>query len=561
MILSGNNMYISKISGISATSSLSDIDNGHDRVLPAMRKRKPLKGLISRIPHIVFIASIATVSLSSMTACSSESGVNVPDSEDPRLCLRLVMPQSTRAGDKTETALEAENAVNDITVFFFNDSNGIDGTPSTPFISTVYIDRGFSYNGNIFTVDVPMPDNYVYQAGDRIAVTVNMGDLSDLSTLGDLQTHVPEATWNATASGSPSGCTGFTMASAYRDDGLLYMVSSYDGSTNSKTYTASVTVERTAARIDLGYNAEQEKDGYIEYQSTSKKDGQINGQVYLYGLSPVNSMQCPSYTLKRVSNGLSDDYSCFGQWHYGGFPEDESGLVASYVIEPHTSSKTVSATVPSEWYGSTSAAILSGSGWDDDLNIGTLLSDEKIRFTSDGYQAVVVAYTNENTQHHTCHNKNWLTGLLLRAVYVPAKVYDYAGGLLSQNTGYRAHDTFWSYRITDSGTPDDQRVLYFSSREDALRYSSDHSSDGAVISEYPSGRCFYHLWIRHIVEDGTVTADSPMKYGIVRNHTYRVVFSFHRAGDPTPEINNPQNADAAIYVRPWNIFRHEQIII
>lgn len=52
-----------------------------------------------------------------------------------------------------------------------------------------------------------------------------------------------------------------------------------------------------------------------------------------------------------------------------------------------------------------------------------------------------------------------------------------------------------------------------------------------------------------------------MEYGIVRNHVYRVRFNFHGAGTPTPDIEGPENAEAAIYVRPWNVFRHEQIIL
>ena len=494
-----------------------------------------------------------------ITGCSSTDGLVPPEENSgDYLRLSLVMSEASRAeSHPDETALDAENGVSDITVFFFNGAAGVNSAAITPFFKAIYVDKGFIRTANSIKVDVPIGEEYEFLDGDRIAVAVNMGDLSGFASLGDLQQHIPAAAWQSLSQGSPSGCSRFTMASAYDTDGAIYRQPDIDG---KKRYTASASVERTCARIDLGYDAAQEKAAYIEYSSTAKGNGIAeNGRVHLYGLSPVNAMQQPSYALKRVSNGLSDDYSCFDTWHYTGTLPKDGARPAAYVIEPHTAAKTARAAVAADWYGGTAASTLSKSAWDSGLNIATLLRDDKIKFAADGGRAVVVSYTNENTQHYSAHSEKWLTGLLLRAVFVPKTVY--SDGSATTPAAYTAGQTFYRYRPTDSSTSEDERVLYFASADAASAYSAAHPADGAEITEYAQGRCFYHMWLRHTVEERDPAIVFPMEYGIVRNHVYRVRFNFHGAGTPTPDIEGPENAEAAIYVRPWNVFRHEQIIL
>lgn len=496
-------------------------------------------------------------------ACSSETDEPVLPVEkgESYLKVTLVMPQVSRAEiHPDEPALESEDAVTDMTVFFFNDMRGIDGDPATPFFKTVYVSGGFTRVGNTLNVDVSLGREYDYSAGDRIAVAVNMGDLTAFTTLGDLQGYKPVETWHATTVGSPSGCSRFTMASAFDNEGKLYPDLSVSGAEDGITrYAASVSVERTAARIDLEYDAAQEKTSYIEYVSTTGGDnGKIDGRVRLYGLSPVNAMQHPSYALKRTSAGLSDDYSCFGQWHYAAGMPVEGSRPSAYIIEPRTAAKTAAANVPSDWYGATSSEMMSQSSWTSGLNIETLLQDGKIKITVDGRRSLVISYTNENTQHYTAHSKKWLTGVMLRAVYVPETVY--ADGNATEKADYEPGQTFWRYRTGDKVAGDEQ-VLYFISNEAAQAYAAAHPSVFAEITSYPSGRCFYHAWLRHIVEEPVPDEVFPMEYGIVRNHIYRISFNFHNVGSPTPDIDEPQNTEAVIFVRSWNVFRHEQIII
>lgn len=522
-------------------------------------KRKPwLTGIISRY------MAIAVVSVSVMAACSSEidQPVSNEDTRGGRLWVTLVMPQLSRAGEIYEPGLDNENFIDNLTFFFFNNATqGIDGPADTPFFKTIYVNNGFQSTDKGIVTEVPLSD-YNHTYGDRIAVVVNMGDLSSLTTLGELQAYIPAASWQQNT--QTRRCINFTMASAYNNDGVIVPDDKAPGSDNAqsadKYYKAEVSVERTAARIDLSYDAAQAKESYIEYQSTGD-DGAVNGHVRLYGLSPVNAMQQPSYALKRISDGLSDDYSCFEQWHYTGTLQQTDNRPTQYVIEPHTAAKTTWTPVPTEWYGVTSADVMSQGLWNEGLNIAAILSGGQIVTDASGRRAAIVAYTNENTQHYTAHSSKWLTGIMLRAVYIPAVVYT-DGNAAIPAADYKPEQTFWRYRCNDSNNPDGKETsLYFTTYDAAKAYADARPSGGAEITEYPSGRCFYHAWIRHTVEERASAVVFPMEYGIVRNHIYRLSFSFHRAGSPDADIDDPQGVEAVIYVRAWNVFVHDQIII
>lgn len=520
---------------------------------------------------IVRSSIIAVICLFAIAACSSE--IDTPVSEEERvrsyLCITLVMPQTTRATDNdTEPGLDVENQISNLTVFFFKDNKqGVGGEAKTEFFKKVYVDHGFKRTNNGVEVEVPLSDYTPINSdkllpGSRIAVVANMGDLRSLSTRGALQQHKPEKTWQeGDTPGSPSGCSKFTMASAKNDDGIISKAPEAEQPKNGDVYyKASVTVERTAARIDLCYTPSQEhapsqegEEGYIEYTSGG------NGSVRLYGLSPINAMQQPSYALKRISEGFSEDYTCFNTYHYtGDLPEaGNPSRPTAYVIEPHTAEKTADATPPTEWYGSTSATNLSKSQWEDGKNLAALLGDKDIKLELDnGQRSLIVTYTNENTQHYTQHSEKWLTGLLLRTVFVPTTVYT-DGNATMEKEDYKAGETFWCCRYKGHNANE----LYFATLEAAEAYLEAHPATSAEILVFPSGRCFYHTWIRHTVEERDPAIIFPMEYGIVRNHIYRVSFTFHRAGNPTPDIENPQNVEAVIYVRPWNVFKHEQIIL
>lgn len=525
----------------------------------------------------------ALVLVLSATSCSSKDDEPdpYPSKVEQRLLLKLVMSRAGNTSENTPTqgAFDRENAIHNITVFFYNHDNGLNGSSETGFFHAVHINAGFTIKDNNVIADVPLSTEYTHTEGNRIAVVVNMGDCSGLSTLGKLQSHVPSSTWTSGGTPKLSECTKFTMASAFDNDGIIEEPVSTASETTTdeegKTiiYTATATIERTAARIDLEYDNTAVKDGedskpaYIEYPVT-KAGGETtaNGTVHLYGLSPINVMQLPSYSIKHVSVGSSDDFSCFDSFHYTGHLIDEGNMQPSrYVIEPRTATKTSTADVRSDWYGSTEAATLNETEWGADLNIATLLGDEptKTTYNCDGKKGVVVAYANENTHHHTVNSEKWLTGVLLRAVFVPTTVYSYSDAQLTEDATYTAGTTFWYYRPSVG----DSAPLFFNNEDAAQSYKDANPDHQATITKYENGRCFYHAWVRHTPSaSGSDTPvinhnSFPMEYGIVRNHIYRLSFTFTRIGDPNPNIDGPENTRPVIFVRPWNVITHETIII
>lgn len=515
---------------------------------------------------------LSALCLMPFTSCRTEGDTPEPYPDGwtgkSYLKIDLIMPQTTRAtaGDVEEPGVDSENRIHDLTVFIYEDpeKKGVNNASTTPFVHRIYADmfRPSTDGSGVMTVNVELDKEYEHDPFHRIAVVANMGDRTALATLGALQNYIHNRTWQESyPKCPPSGCSRFTMASANNGDGDV-TVGRVDPETGNTYYTASVMVERTAARIDLLYNESQIKEDadkkYIEYTATAMDGTTPTGIVRLYGLSPINVKQLPSYALKRVSENLSEDLSCFGSYHHTG--EIQSAYnkrPTAYVIEPHTASKTDTQTVPAEWYAETSSDAMKATTWDADHNLATLLGDQKNIITPSvggTDKALILTYANENTQHVSQHSDKWLTGVLLRAVFEPSMVY--TNGAATESENYTPGDDFWCYRPNDNASGE----LYFATEEAAETYRQTHTSIGARILKFAKGHCFYHAWIKH-VPDIQSSEVFPMQYGIVRNHIYRLSFVFQRAGSPEPSIEDPENVDAVIFVRPWNTFTHDQIII
>ncbi|MCM1376873.1 MAG: Mfa1 family fimbria major subunit [Clostridium sp.] len=484
-----------------------------------------------------------------------------------RISLKMPLTGSRAESHTNEDALENECIVKNITLLIYTGASGLDSPADTQIMDSYYFtsaDSGFTQTGA--EVEIAFNSgNYHISPGDRVLALINMGDCSSFKTLGQVQDFIPSQAW--TVSASLAGCRNFTMANANANDGVVVPLypenTDAEYGTKENPLTATLEVERTAARIDFDYTGGEPLDDFIVYPARLA-DGSKVATVYVSHVLPVNAMQQSSYALKRISVDATDSYDCFSSYRFAGtLPKDESGRPTAYVVEPHSTLKELPLSNFEAFYGNTSSQTIKTFGHDYFTQANKLklnLDDSRINFPSK--KSIILAYANENTQHVNNHYAECLTGLVIRAQYVPEVIYTNAD--LSAKIANPARGTdIWRYTPQNSTTTEAD-IKYFASQEAALEYSSKHVSDKAEIKSFPQGICYYNLWIRHTVfadgkrPEGTVF---PMEYGIVRNHIYRVAISFRGIGREGVTIEDPWNVEPEIYVRPWNMRRQPQIIM
>ena len=497
-------------------------------------------------------------------------------------------PSGGEEGDGRLPGINNENTIHDISLFIYTDvagGPGLDAPASTSFVATAHFTReqldAYKVDGKENTYLLPLRD-FDPSGHFRIAVAANTGTLpAYVSNMGALRDYICAQSYtpgNGTKPLSIAGADYFVMSNAYNgakhrsDDGRIYRPENTLEKPGTKVnpLRAEVTLERLSARIDLLYNQNQVKDGALNY-TVSEAPGnggsaRNTARVMLTHVIPVNVMQHPSFLFKRVTSGadINDNtlLVCGDETMVGQIP-------TNYVIEPRSRLKGNGAAIPADWYGSTAmAGYMQAAAYTD----GNRLLDSWCRISDAGTREpgfdeyAILGYADENTQDKEVLSNDILTGLVIRALYRPTRVYTYyepATGRLDyvENVENGFSGTFWLWR-PDALTVTDADCLYFNRYDAAVMYAGSHRG---TLTEYPDGICYYNMWIRHANDN---TADpgpdrrSPMEYGIVRNNVYRISFTFHGPGNLTPDNPRPtEHMRTVIYVRPWAFHRHPEIIM
>lgn len=517
--------------------------------------------------HIKFVlSSIAFVALWTLAACSPESDSDdepqLPDDGRGWVSVTLHSPSfdSRAESHPDDPAVNHESDVNNITLFFYSAANGLNGPADTQFKEVRYFDSSsFEIEDNSLgrTIKITFKiQNDDIAKNDRIAVVANMGDLSAFNTLGELQACKPAQTWTGSVI---ADCTNFTMASAYDNDGVIKTANNVGiPGTKANPFSAEMTIERTASRIDLAHDGAlfiYDGEEHLMVYPATDKAGKVVGAVYMSHVLPFNVMQQPSYALKRISAAATTDMSCFSSWTYtGSLSKDVNGKPVQYVVEPHTTDKASAAANAQEWFGNTRAALIAEQGKE--------YFSDKPRFVYDPSNSyTILGYANENTAHTNNTTADALTGIIIRAQYVPVSLHTDID-LANPQTNVPRGTDLWRYMPCNAST-DETGVIYFASEEVAKAYSAAHPEDLATITKFEGGECFYHLWLKHTVLDKTAAPRPtfPMEYGIVRNHIYRVALSFSGIGREDTTVDDPHNVTMTIFVRPWRFFTHDTIIM
>lgn len=530
--------------------------------------------LLFRHIRLAQIALLAAICLAACTHedvfdAASNGYVGPAESGESYISLTLSIPhESTRAlphggevGDGREVGTSQENEIRDVWVYILRHASGMDAPEVTPLLYTGFFNKDNAEEWTNLSDGVQVKfivRDYLPEEGDRMIAVCNAGaSLPKPASLGELRNLTAYSAWNRTDG------TRFVMSSAYNDpdDGKISVTSK--AGTKDDPFLGELNIQRTAARIDLMYDrasnlsSSGEELIYKVYADPDDPSSTVLGQMRLRHVIPVNLMQQSSYMIKRVTS--SDDITSLLM--YGARETTRAdGTPTNYVVEPHTMAKMgiVTDADLDDWYGSTrvDAVHANPASYLPSTGIAAYAGTETAKPGLGTFTHIrTLAYTNENTQDKSHHTPDFMTGLLLRAVYEPKKVYTdkECTTEYSPMSDYETGHDFWRYSPTKKAMKEAD-CIYFSNLAAAEGYKAAHPSDMAEITKFADGICYYNVWLRHANVDSNPHLTFPMEYGIVRNNIYRVgVSKVTGPGTPSPSKDGPEHIYLRIFVREWNL--------
>lgn len=470
-----------------------------------------------------------------------------------------------------------EYDIHDLTIYVFN-GNSVNNDENTPIKFSQYF-NGLSLTGlDSYSPVLEIKDkNYIPDDHDRIIVLANMGNKTGLTKLGEVRDLYVEKAW-AREGSTIKDYYYFAMSSAlddeYSDPGINGKVNVSHSGTKSDPFVADATIQRVAARIDFWFiKPLTTGEEYIEYKVGSGTEQDV---LRLSHVRIVNASQMQTYNLKRTATGVKTSISGIT---YLGTENVNTGthIPTNYVVEPLTHYKnnvsTVSKLMLNTWFGdsdlehSKSTAFLASNEYkiathsseyftsaETDYNEIDILDESN----DDKVSCYTLGYVMENTMDITGQANKFMTGLELKGTYVPHAnhIMKLSGGSPVVDTNpYTPGTDFWYYENA-GGT-----IKYiFSNETDANTYKAANS--GSTVKRYVNGECYYYVWIRHAMYDGSHgTKTFPMEYGIVRNNIYRIgVQGVEGLGTEVP-YPGPELLKSMIYVRDWRLRIHSDIVL
>lgn len=350
-------------------------------------------------------------------------------------------PQAGEDGDGREDGQDYENAISDLTIFFYTgqSSEGPAGNDVTlaasRYVSNVEL-KTLSVKGeNIYQTEPFHVNNLNPNTPYYIIVVANMGDLTQSSlgftTLDALRGYVWRAApWHV----ETSGYNHFAMTSARGSETLSYNEgeATYE---NPAVPTQIVSLERLAARVD--YRAESNS-----FTTSGRK---YAGDVAIVGAALVNSPTASdlgttsggellqgTYLLRRVTADTENfsSYTCLG------LQTTADDKATNSVIDPLTPQKQGDSYDASAWaalYDNHSSEFFGTKGtWAGKLSKGDDV-------TADGKTWKRIGYTLENVPAPLGQDSRFATGAVFEAQFTPNA---------AENTfmaDYSAGDTFIDY--------------------------------------------------------------------------------------------------------------------
>lgn len=398
------------------------------------------------------------------------------------------------AGPSTEDgifeAFEHENHVYNATIFFYRNEKGIQGEAGTKMDYAVYIPLFSSRKEGL--------DYYVYYTPQKIhceepiakgnyhiLIVCNLGDKTswkDTKTLGEIRNEVVAKAYIQNEGAALNECHSFVMASSedqMAEIGELNLSTDPDNP-NTSIIGLQANVERLAARIDFAADQGVWKENVAigaegnpvvnayEYQVEDAPDDLF----YLTSVVPVNLYNGNEYLIKRASRDNNPQSNQLRDYLTG-----ETGNT-NYVLDPLTLGTKTTAMYDNplaDWYSV------------DNL--------ERIKKCTSAYPVTRYDETKPTLCYEVTDNDN---GTSVKRKY--------------QVLAYTKENTILA------GSPKEKFVtgLVFSGY---YKRVEKEANDTESVTWVPKAYVYY---IRHNDPFNTSAENVPMKYGIVRNHIYRI---------------------------------------
>ena len=504
-------------------------------------------------------------------------------------------PTGGEAGDDYEDGQDYEKAVNDLTLFFYANDGGVNGT-NVPLISH-YIDVSQSLTDGTQPIDKTFTVGPVRVSGLRtnqqyhLLVVANAGDLSnsyaDLDALrgahlSQVYAYNPEAT---------DPYSNFVMSSEGDEFPVLNIT--YENSEKNPA-TTTVDLERLVARVDYKTN---------EGNSYGVDETGITASITRAML--VNMYKQDTYVLKRVAD----------EWNATSFNYLGDETTSNYVIDPNTSAKTLTnASTNASWYDHyfPNLSDVNSTTWEAWLTTGDPIKDPEDANAETWYR---LGYPKENTSSVDAQGRYYSTGVVFEASYsgIPnvtngSTFFRYKGTIYptleaAMNATYdeayfKEEQTFDNFEVLTqyiNSLPGDEDPAGYKDylktaketsfdgsqwtwnyyKQNVLHFDVDEQGEYTVATAetrkalhergygtetFLNGRGYYIYWIRH---NGGSSGDSftetvPMAYGIVRNNVYKLtVNSISKIGDDTPGGN--ATLDILVAVQNWQALPGDEV--
>lgn len=506
-------------------------------------------------------------------------------------------PTGGETGDGYEDGQKYENAVKDLTLFFYPATlgdGGVNRNGDIEFTAKVFItNRDPNWDMTVGT----QPIDRTYEVGPvkvnglkmnqqyHVLAVANAGNQTDIASLEALRSETVSTVYTATTTDNKTSYSNFVMASEGDENPVLEI--SYE---NSETNPAETTIdlERLVARVDyqVGVNADT--------------DFEIDGRTITASITRaflVNTYKLDTYVLKRVAEGSTD-----GPITYLG---DET--TGNYVIDPHTSAKTLTAaSTHASWYDHYFPNLSDeNTEWENWLIQGDPITEPG---TTDTWYRL--GYPKENTSSVDAQGKYYSTGVVFEASYKGivgvadgSTFFRYKGTIyptleaamkatyhedyFQENQTFETFDVLTQYINSLPGNEDPagykdylktakadnfngeewtwryykQNVLSFDEKGQATAKTRKVLHDRGYGTEtFLNGRGYYIYWIRHNYGDKDNSVSGlPMENAIVRNNIYKLtVTSISEIGNDVP---GETSLDILVAVAKWTMMDEENWVL